>query len=443
MAVGLSPTLTMQRPAEGVPKRRWGIAVLLAVGVVVNFFDRVNLSVAQGALHQTFGISPSTYGLLLSAYALTYAAMQLPVGVLLDRFGVRLVGRIGTFLWSVASFGAAVTPTLGGFFAARFLLGIGEAPAFPANAKAVGYWFPTRERSLATAFFDGAAKLAPALGVPLIGILLLHFGWRWSFAATGFLSLGYFLLFTKFYRNPSQDAKLSDAERAYITEGGAQAEGLDSTHRGAPLTYLMAQRKVWGLSIGFSAYNYCFYLLLNWMPSFMSSELHVNMMHSVLYTSVPWLFATFTDVAIGGWLVDALIQRGRDAAQVRRTVLLIGTAFGLGIVGAAHAHTPGAALFWISMSLGGLAAAAPVAWSIPSLIAPRETVGRLGGFMNFWSQFAAISAPIVTGFIVAKTHAYAWAFAVAALYLVIGIACYAFLLGRIVPIPEPGFAPGL
>src|SRR5438477_9845122 len=136
-----------------VPRRRWRIAWLLGFGVLVNYFDRVNLSVSQGALHDTFGISTVTFGYLLSAYSWTYALLQLPSGVLLDRFGVRRVGRVSTILWSVASFGAALSTGIGGFIAARFLLGVGEAPTFPANAKAVGYWFPEAERSLATAIF--------------------------------------------------------------------------------------------------------------------------------------------------------------------------------------------------------------------------------------------------------------------------------------------------
>jgi sugar phosphate permease len=217
-----------------VPRRRWGIAWLLGFGVLVNYFDRVNLSVSQGALHSEFGISTITFGYLLSAYSWTYALLQLPSGLLLDRFGVRLVGRISTILWSIASFGAAISTGIGGFFAARFLLGIGEAPSFPANAKAIGYWFPTRERSFATAIFDSAAKLASAIGVPLIGVLLLHFGWRWSFAATGFISLFYFWLFYRFYRDPSQDSGLSDAEREFIARGGAQSEGRGVASPGAP-----------------------------------------------------------------------------------------------------------------------------------------------------------------------------------------------------------------
>jgi ACS family D-galactonate transporter-like MFS transporter len=205
--------------SERIPRRRWAIACLLGFGVLVNYFDRVNLSVSKDALDAAFGISAVTFGYLSSAYNWTYAALQLPSGLLLDRFGVKKVGRCSTILWAIASFGAAVSTGIGGFLAARLFLGIGEAPTFPANSKAIGYWFPKQERSLATAIFDSMAKLSSAIGVPLLGILLLHFGWRWSFAATGFISVLFFVLFYALYRNPSEDRRLSDAERQFIAKG--------------------------------------------------------------------------------------------------------------------------------------------------------------------------------------------------------------------------------
>jgi ACS family D-galactonate transporter-like MFS transporter len=422
-----------------VPRRRWGIALLLGFGVLVNYFDRVNLSVSQQALTDTFGISAVTFGYLSSFYNWPYAALQLPCGLLLDRFGVRRVGRISTIIWSIASFAAALATRIEALFAARFLLGIGEAPTFPANAKAVGYWFPQQERSLATAMFDSAAKFAPGVGVPTIGIFLLHFGWRWSFAVTGLVSLFYFALFYAFYRNPSEDPKLTAAEREFIAKGGAQPEDQVRAAQGAPLLYLLRQPKVWGLALGFGSYNYTFYLLLAWLPSYLSTALHIDLFHSVLYSSVPWLFAAFVDLAVGGLLVDTLIQRGWNSVRVRQVVLIGGTALGLGIFGAAaRTVTPLAAVFWISISIGGLSAASPVGWSIPSLIAPRESVGTLGGILNFANQIAGIAAPIVTGYILHATRSFAWAFGAAAAFLVIGIAGYVFLLGPIEPIPEPG-----
>jgi MFS transporter, ACS family, D-galactonate transporter len=432
-------TMTPTAPAGAskVPRRRWGIALLLGFGVLVNYFDRVNLSVSQEALHNAFGISTVMFGYLLSAYSWTYAALQLPSGLILDRFGVKLVGRIATFLWSVASFGAAISTGLPAFLGARLLLGVGEAPTFPANAKAIGYWFPAEERSLATAIFDSAAKLASAIGVPAIGLLLLRFGWRWSFAATGLVSVLYFVLFYVFYRNPSEDMALSPEERKYILERGAQPEDRTMAAKGAPFGYLLRQRKVWGLVLGFASYNYTFYLLLTWLPSYLSVTHHVDLLHSAMYTSVPWLFATFTDILMGGWLVDKLVQRGRDPSFVRKAILMGGTTLGLGLMGAAYAHSVIAALVWISLAIGGLSAASPVGWSIPSLIAPRESVGTLGGILNFGNQLSAIAAPIATGYVAQVTHSFFWAFGAAGVFLVIGIAGYGLLLGRIEAIPEP------
>jgi MFS family permease len=407
------------------------------LGVLVNYFDRVNLSVSHAALYTAFGISNITFGYLSGAYNWTYAMCQLPIGVLLDRFGVRRVGRISTLLWSVASFAAAVTPSVGGFFGARLLLGVGEAPTFPANAKAIGLWFPARERSFATSIFDSAAKLASAIGVPLIGMLLLKVGWRWSFAVTGLISLLYFFLFSKIYHDPNDAPELTNIERQYIVEEvepalleGAQVER-------ASLGYLIRQRKVLGLAIGFGSYNYVFYLLLTWLPSYLSTALHIDLLHSFLYTGVPWLFATCAELT-SGFVCDALIQRGWNAGHVRKTVLVCGTAFGLGILGAAHAHTAIRALIWISISISGLSAAAPVGWSIPSMIAPRASVGRVGGIVNLSNQLSGIAAPIITGYIVAATKSYAWAFGVSAIYLLIGISSYIFLLGKIEQVPpEP------
>jgi MFS transporter, ACS family, D-galactonate transporter len=421
-----------------MPHRRWRIAWLLGIGVLINYFDRVNLSVSSNALVATFGISDVIFGYLSSAYNWTYAACQLPIGVILDKFGVRRVGRVGTFLWSVASFGAAVTPTLNGLFGARFLLGVGEAPTFPSNAKAIGMWFPPHERGVATSLFDGAAKFASAIGVPLIGGVLLLAGWRWSFALTGAISFGYFLYFWRVYRDPDEDADLTELERRHIRQEQQMREAQNSAdEKTSSLGRLLSQRKVLGLTLGMGAYNYVFYLLLTWLPRYLSTSLHIDLLHSFLYTSVPWLLATIADFAIGGWLVDFLIRRGRDASHVRRAILIGGTAFGLGIFGAAQAHDALHALVWISMSIAGLSAASPVLWATPALIVGRNDVGKVGGIANFAGQISGISAPIVTGYLVSGLHSYFWVFGVAAIYLAIGIAGYFFLLGKIErPVPR-------
>ena len=412
-------------------RRRWRIAWLLGFGVLVNYFDRVNLSVSHDVLLQQFGISEFVFGLLAGAYNWTYAACQIPIGVVIDRLGVRLIGRVSTLIWSAASFGAAVSPTLGGLFASRFVLGVGEAPTFPANAKAIGRWFPENERSVATSLFDSAAKLGNAIGIPAIGNLLLMVGWRLSFAATGVLSLLYFVLFYFVYREPHEDPKVSREEMALISSRGSHRESGEA--RPFTLSQLFSQRKVLGFAIGFGSYNYVFYLLVTWLPTYFSQALHMNLRRSFLYTGVPWLIATATDLLIGGMLVDLLVRRGWNSSRVRMTVLVVGTTCGLGIVGAGWSHTPFRAVAWITVSIAGLSAASAVGWSIPSLIAPPGSVGRVGGILNFSNQLSGIAAPIITGFLVYKLHSFTWAFVVAGSYLVIGICAYIFMLRDIRP----------
>jgi sugar phosphate permease len=416
-------------------RRSWSIAWLLGLGVLVNYFDRVNLSVSHESLIAAFGISNITFGVLSSAYNWTYALCQLPIGVVLDKFGVRSVGRVSSFIWSLASFAAAAAPGVPSLFTARFLLGVGEAPTFPANAKAIGLWFPPNARGLATSFFDGAAKFASAVGVPLIGIILLKVGWRWSFALTGLVSFLFFVLFWRVYRDPADDSSLPPSERERMAAWCAPGARDTALAQPESLWFLLKQRKVVGMALGFGAYNYVFYLLLTWLPSYLSLTLHIDLLHSFLYTSLPWLFATFADLFVGGWLVDVLIARGFNASRVRQIVLIGGTTFGLGIFGAASAHTTTQALLWISISISGLSAASPVGWSVPSLIASRNNVGRVGGIVNFSNQLSGIAASIITGYLSEARH-FAWAFSVAGAYLVIGILAYIFLLGRIEPIPQ-------
>jgi ACS family D-galactonate transporter-like MFS transporter len=415
------------------------MAFLLGLGVVVTYLDRINLTVSRDALQASFGISVVTFGYLLSSFNWTYAVMQVPAGWLLDRFGIQRIGRIGTFLWSCASFAAAISTGVYKMFGARLMLGVAESPVFPANAKAIGDWFPPHERSFPMAITDGAAKFAAAIGAPLIGLLLIRFGWRWAFATTGFISFAYFLLFYRVYRSPSEDPKLSPAEFAYITgenEKNSPHCVAGTAARKLSLWNLLGEKKILGLALGWGAYNYSFYLLLNWLPSYLSLSMHLDLAHSVIYTSIPWVFATLADVFIGGWLIDTLIRAGWNPNRVRKTAMVLGMSMGLAIWGARAPHSTFEALCWITIAVCGLAIAAPVAWTVPSLIVQPENVGVVGAIANFSSQVAGISAPIVTAYIYSLTNSFSSAFATATAVLLVGIFGYVVLLGRIARIPS-------
>jgi MFS transporter, ACS family, D-galactonate transporter len=428
---------TNTRSARRIPKLRWSIGVLLGVGVLINYFDRINLSVAAPQLKHDFGLTDGELGWLFSGFFWSYALLQIPTGLILDRFGVTNVNRVSTFFWSLISTVTAFASGFGTILGARVLLGVAEAPGFPASSKATGYWFPRKERSFATSIFDAAAKFSNVIGVPLVALAVVHFGWRWGFGITGALSFLYFLAFVIVYRDPTKHRGLTAEELEYIQAGGAAPEGPAPGGEVAMLGYLLRNRKVWGLTIGFAAYGYSFYLFLTWLPNYLVETMHMSILKSAGFAAIPWACATVADLIVGGWLIDHLIARGYAETPVRKTVLVCGMLLGLAVFGATRTTSPVWAVVWISIALSGLAAAAPVGWSIPSLIAPHGGTGTIGGIMNFLNNLMGAVAPITTGYIAGATHSFTGAFMAAGFVLIVGILAYVFLLGKLDPIPDP------
>lgn len=429
-------------PAERVTNLRWRIAALLGFGVFVSSIDRGALSVAARPLQTELGIGPEGFGWLSAAFIVAYAIVQLPGGYLLDRYGVRTISQIAVLLWSVA---AAVTALAGGFTViagTRILLGIAEAPTLPADAKAVGSWFPRSERSFATSLFDVGGKVSSAIGIPFTAWLLVTFSWRGMFWATALLSLAFFTVFSLMYRDPSKDKRVTYAERKHIEDGGGEVviPAGTATAREAGFLYLLRQRRVWGLTLGFAAYSYFFGLIITWLPAYLQTTFGVNVLESAGYAFVVWGVAAAAELLVGGWLVDFLIRRGRDPDMVRKTVLVGGLVTGLAIVGAAFAKDITAAVAWITIAAAGLSLHSPVAWSIPALIAPRNSNGRVAAIMNCLGSVAAFGAPVLTGTVVARTGSFSAALIVAAMILLGGVIAYTLILGQIKNAPEPAYA---
>ena len=332
-----------------VTRRRWGIAVLLGASVLFNYFDRLALSVAGPQLRIDLHLDAFTLGVLFSAFSWSYAILQIPSGMILDRYGVTRVGRIGILLWGVASAITAMAGGYAGILVARMLLGAAEAPSFPLNSKAVGHWFPRSERSTATAMFDGMAKFSQVVGVPLVAVALVTFGWRGAFWMTAVLSFAFLIVFWKVYRDPSEDERLSPTEYEYILSGGAVREGHSSNSSTAMLGYVLSRRKVWGLTLGFACYGYSNSMFSSWLPTYFVQTQNVGILTSASFTMLPWFIATIAQFVIAGWLVDWLIRRGHDETLVRKSIIIICLMFGLAVIGAAFTNHISWVLFWVTV----------------------------------------------------------------------------------------------
>ena len=418
-------------------KLRWTISYLLGLGILISSADRITLSVSGDALQHTFGLDKAGFGLLTGAFSIMYAVCQIPIGLLLDRYGVALVGRVATFTLGLTCLFGAIAPNLPCLFIARGTLGLAECSGFLRSAKAIGYWFPTHERGMATAFFETMVNTANVIAFPLEAFLVIRYGWRNTFIINAIVSFAYFVAYFFLYRDPSKHPMLSAEEHEYIVQGGSRPEGTEtSINLRCRLAHFLRQPKVWGLTIGLSSYGYGFGMLSAWLPTYLESSFRIPLMQASLYATIPWIAATTCGFLIGGKLVDDLIVRGYSMTNVRKTIMSAGLMLGTTFIAASFTHDMRISLFYLAIAMGGLAFHGTVAWTIPGLIAPKGQIGIIGGIMNTFMNLTAFIAQVLTGFIVTWTGSFAVALMIAGIIPIIGIISYVTLLGEIEPLPD-------
>ncbi|MDP5227615.1 MULTISPECIES: MFS transporter [Arthrobacter] len=417
---------------------RWSIGFLLFFAVLINYIDRSSMSVAEHDMRMEFGMTEGQIGIILGSFGWSYALMQIPMGMLLDKIGIKWVMRVATTLWAISCFLTAAISGMGLLLVARLILGLAEAPIFPGAMKVTSYWFPRNERGMATVIFDSGQRLSNVIGFPIVGAAVAVFGWRGAFITIGVLSLIYTAVFFFRYRDPkamNRAGKLSDGELDHILSGGAQHEDAPRPNPLANLGYILRQRKVWGMSLGLGCAGYVQWMLLTWLPGFLQSQMHMDVAKSGLVTAVPWLVAVVVQYLLPGFWLDRMIKNGKSSTAVRRVFIIGGMVLAITIVGTAFTHDLFWSLVWITLGTTGITIAFSVTNSLPALIAPEGAVGATGAVMNTVNNLIGTTAPIVTGFIVQLTGSFAWAFIVAGIMLVIGVFFYVVVLGRIEQIP--------
>lgn len=430
-------TQMMAPPRHKVGRFRYVIGITLFALQLVNYFDRVNLSTAGPSMMKYFHMSSTEFGVASSAFTWTYMLMQVPSGLILDKIGVKWVTRIGSALWAIPTFLTAFVSGLGPLIIVRVLLGVVESPMTPAGSKASGYWFPLEERGIATALFDSGTKLANVIGIPICAVLVMSYGWQSAFFFTAGLSILFSAWYWIIYRNPRESKHLSDEERAYIEENGAQEDAQPDP--GMNMGFILRKRKMWGLMLGNFAYNYAIFMFLTWLPSFFVTTRHLNIKQSGTMTAIPWLCGFLAELIVGGWLGDHLIRKGFDASKVRKTIIVVGLCMGIALVGAIYTESTWVAVGWFSVALMGICISAAGFWAIPSIIAPKGMVGIVSATMNVAGMIAAIITPIVTGAAIDATGSFKPAFILIGVVLLLGIFGIVILMG---PIEQMGKKTG-
>ncbi len=409
---------------------RLGMLALISAGTVINYLDRAVLGVAAPALTQELGLSAAVMGVLFSAFSWTYAAAQIPGGVLLDRFGTRMVYFLSVTFWSVFTLLQGLVSSLSALLVCRLGLGVAEAPCFPANSRVLGTWFPQHERARANGVFSVGQYFGLAFLSPLLFWIVATFGWRMLFIIAGAIGVLFALIWLKLYVEPHESRRVNQAELDYIEAGG----GLSRQSTTTPFSWrnmglLMRKRQILGASIGQFAGNSTLVFFLTWFPSYLATERHMEWLKVGVFAVLPYIAAS-VGVLLGGYVSDQLIKRTGNANLGRKLPIITGLLLASTIVGANYVDSNVAVVAIMSLAFFGQGMV-NLGWTLITDVAPKQLIGLTGGLFNLCANLAGIVTPIVIGVIVGQTGSFVGALLFIAVLALIGALSYIFIVGDV------------
>jgi len=422
-----SHTGSNQRPvSKKMQKYRWTALTILVVSGTINYLDRGTLSVANVVIRQEMGFSTKEMGLLLSAFALPYAFAQLPIGLLIDRFGPRRVLSIGIAAWSIAQTLCGFITSFPQFIMARMFLGATESPQYPTAARVTANWFKQRDRGLPTGVFNTASMIGSALSPLLLTGLMLACGWRWMFAIMGLLGIGMSFVWYMFYREP-REMNLPASDYAYLaTEANPEVKG-SALRNWARLFRFPC---VWGMLFGQMGSSYLTWTFITWLPGYLEMERHLSIKTTGFVASIPFLCGLFGSLA-GGALSDYCAERGMSPINARKVPII------LGLLGAAFCTVGGATADSVALCIAFISGAMTFAytcvagiWSMPSALAPQNSVATMGSIQNFGGYLGGAMAPTVTAYVAHEAGSFVPALFVTATVACCAAVCVLFVVRR-------------
>jgi ACS family D-galactonate transporter-like MFS transporter len=396
----------------GVARGRWTIVWLLFAASLINYLDRSSISLALPLLSKDLGLGPESKGVLLSAFFWLYALLQIPVGWACDRVNLRWLYFTAFVLWSVSQGLTGFAGSLGVLIMFRMLLGVGESIYLPGGTKIVSMLFGPTERGLPCGMFDFGTRMGLVLGGLIIPWLLVRLEWRATFRLIGFAALVWVIPWVLATRG-----KLTQRPRP----PGASATNLRQVR------WLLTNRNLIGICLGFFCFDYYWYLFVTWLPDYLVTVRHFTILRAGFFSSLPY-FIFGASEPLGGWIADRLTAHGWSETKTRKGIVTIAFLSGLLLIPASRVQSASAAIALIAGgSLVGLATGNLLV--ILQCCAPHEDIGLWTGIENFAGNLAGVLAPLVTGLLISRTGSYSPGFALAAGVLLAGIFCYWFIVG--------------
>ena len=422
----MTEALTRQKAS----RERLTVLGLICFATMLNYADRAVLGVAAPTMTAELAISPAVMGLVFSVFSWTYAAAQIPGGVLLDRLGTRLTYTFSLILWSFFTLLHGVAFGVVALIIFRLGLGIAEAPCFPTNSRVLSTWFPQQERARANGVYSVGQYFGLAFLSPLLFWIVAVWGWRWLFILFGTIGMVYGVIWYLAYRDPEDSRKVNQAELDHIRAGG----GL--SHQGAAIAFswrnvgkLMRKRQILGASIGQFCGNSTLVFFLTWFPTYLATERHMDWLKSGIFAVMPYIAAS-VGVLLGGYVSDMLIRKTGSANIGRKLPIVTGLLLASTIILANFVESNTLVIIIMSVAFFGQGMV-NLGWTLISDVAPKPLIGLTGGVFNFCANLAGIVTPLAIGFIVAATGSFYWALAFIGVLALIGAAAYIFIIGDV------------
>lgn len=417
-------------------RTRFMILALISGGTMINYLDRSVMGIAAPSISADLGLNAAMMGLIFSAFSWTYAAAQIPGGILIDRLGTKLTYWLALTLWSLFTGLQGLAQGFLSLLGLRFLVGITEAPCFPTNSRVVATWFPQSERARATSIYTFAEYIGLAFLTPLLFWVLHAYGWRFLLMAVGLLGILYGLVWWRKYHEPHQSSTANQAELDYIEQGGGVVDGGQKAQvfQWSQIPALLKHRNMLGICLGQFACNSTNVFFLTWFPTYLVTERHMPWLKVGWVAVLPFIAASLGTL-VGGWLSDALLRRGYSLNVARKLPVIAGLLTASVIVLANYVESDALviAILCIAYFAQGMSA---LAWMIVSDIAPKGLLGLSGGLFNLFANAAGIVTPLTIGIIVSATGSFVWALAFVSTITALGALCYLFMVSDLRRLPE-------
>ncbi|HEX4951025.1 MAG TPA: MFS transporter [Blastocatellia bacterium] len=390
---------------------RWGLLTLLVLAMVACYAHRNALSIAVPFLKKEMNLTTAQLGVMLSAFSWCYAFLQMPSGWLVDRYGVRRVYGWGYLLWSLATAFTGFARSFLVLIPLRVATGAFQAIAFPATSRAVADWFQDRERGTVTALYLTGVRVGTALISWFGGLFLAQYDVRLFFLVTGLIPLVWLLPWHLFLRKWETPTTATTKKQSISL--------LES------LTWLR-HKSVLGIFLGFFAYDYAWFVYINWLPGYLSLERGFTPQEMGIYSAMPYL-AMSVIILSSGTLSDWLVRHGWNEIKVRKGFIMLGLAIGCLVVPAGFVEDKMTAVWLLTIALCGIGIASPNTWTLTQAVCEKRVVGTVSGIQNWGGNVGGIIAPALTG-LIAQYSSFATALCVVGGVLVAGILAYWLLI---------------